>query len=728
MDICQKDLMLSSDEEEEIGGGNDDGIPEEVLEELMEKSDPESGDDDSSECSSSSGSSEGEGEDDIESASQKKKKDEEESEESIAKGLEELLETVENLQSSCSSFDDEHEPGITVKASTPSSSRRRKVFTKKKKKKEKCATNNALPSSLFSSNKVQSTLTVHEYDDDDCVSYSSGSYSSEEDVAVMKSISDDNGDSDSDFDPERKVFTKKKEKKEKCATNNALPSSLFSSNKIQSTLAVHEDDDDDCLSYSSGSSSSEEDVDVMKSVSDDDDDSDSDFDPDVVLEQMEENKDASEDTASVISTGSSTATWSSLLSCRKNSNNNRKRRKLDTDTKFVRLSQTTLSINALKDEFSLSLGSLSSSLSFSSLSSRSSKLATAIVERASKTSDNARKKQQQQQAKYENFSNVTSMPPPAVMRSKRITSAASSNISIDRYGYKPQLTPDVEFVNEIKTVIAIYISLVFLQRAMNNKNNNSICYCEDMVRKMIGIINNIAREEMPHEKYQSVVRDALYIYCIVVSKLTGPEHLKRLRTPKQQSKFCYMIAMMVNNLPIDSDLSLAGKSTNLVQFASGMSDPAYRMAVRNLSSVFNNSYSVNKALKLPPSYLVMVNQILSILSSKNTSLCERKPRTLAQSAYLYYDHGLRDSLRSSGLTSEESSLGAAVRMVSQQLAVDGIDEESLEDGLCIAAGKLDVDGAMLKSLGGGQKDIKIIGLSTLLTQRFRKEARTIAIT
>ena len=439
---------------------------------------------------------------------------------------------------------------------------------------------------------------------------------------------------------------------------------------------------------------------------------------------MEENKYVSEDTASVISTASSTATWSNLLACKKDKSN-RKRREFGG---FVRLSQTTLSINALKDEFSLSLGPFSPSLSFSSLWSRSSELASAIVERASKTQDNAKRKQQRQQSRHENFSPVALMPPPATMWSRRNTTAASSNVSVDRYGYKPQLTPDIEFANEIETVIVTYFSLVLLQCAMNNYNNNSSGYCEDMVHKMIGIINDIPREEMSHEKYQSVVRDALYIYCIVISKLTGPEHLKRLRTPRQQSKFCYLIAMLVNNLPIDSDLSLAGKSTNLVQFASGMSDPAYRMAVRNLSSVFNNSYSVNKALKLPPSCLVMVNQILSILSSKSTPLCERKPRTLAQSVYLFCDHGLRDLLRSSGLASEESTLGAAVHLVSQQLAVDGIDDESLEDGLCLAAGKLDVDGAMLKSLGGGQKDIKIVGLSTLLTQRFRKEARTIAIT
>ena len=455
---------------------------------------------------------------------------------------------------------------------------------------------------------------------------------------------------------------------------------------------------------SSSSSSSEEEEEVMKSISDD---SDSDFDPDIVLKEN-----VSEDSASVISTSSSTATWNNLLSCKKN-NNNRKRRKLDN--KFVRLSKTTLSINALKEEISLSMGS--STLSFSSLSSRASELATAIVERASK-----------ENKKKQILSPLTFMPIPALIGSKRISSAANSKISVDRYGYKPQLTPDIEFLNEIKIVIATYFSHVFLQRAMNNNNNNSSGYYEDMVYKMIGIINNIPRDEMSHEKYQSVVRDALYIYCTVISKLTGPEHLKRLRTPKQQSKFCYMIAMMVNNLPIDNDLSLAGKSTNLVQFASGMSDPAYRTAVHNLSSVFNNSYSVKKALRLPSSYIIMVNQILSILSSKNTSLCERKPKTLAQSVYLYYDHRLRDLLRSSGLTSEESSLGATARLVAQQLAVDGIDNEALEDGLCIAAGKLEVDKTMLKSLGGGQKDIKIVGLSTLLTQRFRKEARVIAIT
>lgn len=470
-------------------------------------------------------------------------------------------------------------------------------------------------------------------------------------------------------------------------------------------------------------SSSDEDVDDcrMRSISDEemheDEEVDSDFDPDDVLKQMEDHS----DTASVASTASSTATWSSILSA----GPAKKKRRLDANGKYVRVSQTALSINALKDEFSISLGSMSSSLTFEVLSTRSSDIAAEILDRASM-------KHKQQQKKnnggIKRRPNISDMPPPAALKSRRVTNASNFRMPKGQYGYKPHIPPNIEFANEIKTVITTYLSLVFLQRAMNNTNNNSIGYYGDMVDKMIDIINNIPREEMTHEKYQSAVRDALYIYCIVVSKLTGPEHLKRLRTPKLHSCFCYLIAMMVNNLPIDSDLTLASKSTNLVQFASGMSDPAYRTAIHNLSNVFNNSYSVVKALNLPSRYFIMVNQILAMLSTKNTPLFERKPRTLAQSAYLYFDHRLRDPLISSGLPREQNSLGAAVRLVAKQLACSWINWDSLEDGLCMTEGKFESEGVTLKSLGGGQKDVKIIGISTVMTEMFRREFFTVAMT
>lgn len=534
--------------------------------------------------------------------------------------------------------------------------------------------------------------------------------------------------------PRKKRLTKRAKKKSGSEEDEACVEEL---NRTLELLMTKEDgdtssDDEDVIKaplsssrrqgqpqttvlISSSSTSDEEDMDSckMRSISDDeagaDEEDDSDFDPDDML-KMEDHS----DTASVVSTASSTATWSSILSA----GPARKKRRLDANGKYVRVSQTALSINALKDEFSISLGSTPSSLTFEALSTRSSEIAASILERASKPQKNNG---------FKRRPNISDMPPPAALKSRRVTNASYSKLSKGRYGYKPHIPPNIEFANEIKTVITTYLSLVFLQRAMNNTNNNSSGYYGDMVDKMIDMINNIPREEMTHEKYQSTVRDALYMYCIVVSKLTGPEHLKRLRTPKLHSCFCYLIAMMVNNLPIDSDLTLASKSTNLVQFASGMSDPAYRTAIHNLSNVFNNSYSVVKALNLPTRYFIMVNQILAILSTKNTPLFERKPRTLAQSAYLYFDHRLRDPLISSGLPREQNSLGAAVRLVAKQLACSWINWDSLEDGFSMTEGKFESEGVTLRSLGGGQKDIKIVGISTVLTEMFRREFSTVAL-
>lgn len=481
--------------------------------------------------------------------------------------------------------------------------------------------------------------------------------------------------------------------------------------------------------------SSDDDEDKTQSSIEDneleDSDVDEDFDPDEFLDRLikEETDDGAVNTNTMNSPPSPTpsscssvpstfsTSWKFLLSQRDKKPLRKKRKKGEEN--YVRVSQAAVAINALEKELECSLASMSTSLAHTSLLSKSSELAIKIVERAS--------------------NNESRLPPsschhrhgfvvPPVMSSRKIVNAAKSNIGAGSFsGYKPRPPPNIEFVREIRTVISSYLSQVFLQRAMNNNNNNSSGYYEDMVHKMINIINSIPRDEMTQEKYESVVRDALYVYYTVVSKITGPKHLKRLRTPKQQAVYCYMIAMLANGIPIDSDLSLAGKSTSLVQFSSAMSDKAYKMAVHLLPNAFNNSYSVKKALNLHKNHLLTVNLILSMLSVKNTALCERKPRTLAQGVYIFHDFRLRDRLRASGLINEESSLGAAVRLVAQQLAIDGISEDTVEDGFNIMSGHFSVGESTLKSLGAGQKDIKSVAIAMVLSERMRKEARTIAI-
>ena len=258
---------------------------------------------------------------------------------------------------------------------------------------------------------------------------------------------------------------------------------------------------------------------------------------------------------------------------------------------------------------------------------------------------------------------------------------------------------------------------------MNNDNTNSSGYSEGMVTKMLNIIGKIPHDEMSREKYVSVGRDALYLYQNLITDVTGPKHSKRLRTPQQQADFCYVIAMLVNDVPIASDLTLAGKATSLVQFASAMGDPAYRLAVHKIACVFNSSYSVYKILRLDRRTLIRADHILTVLSARSKSLGERKPRTLSHSVFLYLCPNLRDELRASGLTSEESSLSTAVKLVSQQLQFEGVTKESLEDGCNIISGSYDVDGVTLKCLGVGVKDIKMVGLATLVTDRLRKRIK-----
>lgn len=282
------------------------------------------------------------------------------------------------------------------------------------------------------------------------------------------------------------------------------------------------------------------------------------------------------------------------------------------------------------------------------------------------------------------------------------------------------------FYHEMKAVVSSYLSLVYIQKAIHGSNINSSAYPEEMVSKMLNIVGKIPKEDLTKEKYEAIGRDALYLYHNVITHLTGPKHSKRLRTPKKQADFCFIIAMLVNEAPIPIDLILSGKSTSLVQFASAMRDPVYRMAVNRMSCVFNHSYSVYKALNLETSMLLKADQLLSILSARNTSLTDRKPKTLAQSVFLLLDPSLRNPLRSSGLISEESSIRTLMRLVSRELAFNGISLSSLDNGCHIIHGNYISNGRSLRSIRPCIKDKKTIALATVLVEKIRSRLRTVA--
>nr|BDW09876.1 MAG: wsv282-like protein [Marsupenaeus japonicus pemonivirus] len=280
------------------------------------------------------------------------------------------------------------------------------------------------------------------------------------------------------------------------------------------------------------------------------------------------------------------------------------------------------------------------------------------------------------------------------------------------------------FYREIKTIISAYLSLVHIQRTLNNYNTNSINYPEGMVKKILSIIRQIPRHEMSMEKYNVVCRDALFLYYTIITRMTGPKHSKRLRTPYWQFYFCGVLAMLVNDVPVASDLTVSGKETSLVQFASAVGNPAYQTAVHDISSVYNSSYSVYKALGLSRSQLTDANMVLAILSARNTHLSDRKPRTMAQSALLYRNPDLIDRMRASGLVQDESSLGSTSRAVAAQLRVAGVSNRTLDDASHFLHGSYNQEGVTLRCFGSGQRDLKTVAASVLVTEDLRRRIRT----
>nr|BDT61789.1 MAG: wsv282-like protein [Penaeus monodon endogenous nimavirus]GBG35507.1 wsv282-like protein [Penaeus monodon endogenous nimavirus] len=280
------------------------------------------------------------------------------------------------------------------------------------------------------------------------------------------------------------------------------------------------------------------------------------------------------------------------------------------------------------------------------------------------------------------------------------------------------------FYREIKTIISAYLSLVHIQRTLNNYNTNSSNYPEGMVKKILSIIRHIPRHEMSMEKYHVVCRDALFLYYTIITRMTGPKHSKRLRTPYRQFYFCGVLAMLVNDVPVASDLTVSGKETSLVQFASAVGNPAYQTAVHDISSVYNSSYSVYKALGLSRSQLTDANMVLAIISAHNTQLSDRKPRTMAQGALLYRNPELVDRMRASGLVQDESSLGSTSRAVAAQLRIAGVSNKTIDDASHFLHGSYNQEGITLKCFGSGQRDLKTVASSVLVTEDLRRRIRT----
>lgn len=272
------------------------------------------------------------------------------------------------------------------------------------------------------------------------------------------------------------------------------------------------------------------------------------------------------------------------------------------------------------------------------------------------------------------------------------------------------------FFSEMRIVISTYLRLVRIQRALNNFNTNAINYPEGMLHKMLSILGQIPREEMSSEKHRTVCRDALFLYYLNVTRMAGPKHSKRLRTPDLQYNFCSALALLANDVPV-ANSKIASKATGLAQFASAMGHPAFQMAVHNISSVYNHTYSAYKECGLSREHLLKSNLVLGILSSHGTQLSDRKPRTLALSALAWGDPAASRAL---GLVQDDDASEVAAHLRER-----GVSDRSFGEAISLVCGSYDEEGMTLKIFGEEIRDLKIVSLSILAAEKLRAALRSL---
>ena len=277
----------------------------------------------------------------------------------------------------------------------------------------------------------------------------------------------------------------------------------------------------------------------------------------------------------------------------------------------------------------------------------------------------------------------------------------------------------IMFKEEIKLIRREYAQLVHRQQLLRNFNTNSTSYSGEMIKKMINIILKIDNN-MPIDKYKDVVREALYIYHLVVSKMTGPKHLKRLRTPELHFDFCTLIALLSHNVEIVKNISTKYRVSSIIQFVSALDCQWYLSVVPNILSVFNRSNSICQTLCFSYERHAQVNITLCL----TYALTEINTTNLVLGVILYLFPECLEDIKRAELIKDESLIVPLARKIMEHLRSLWIEKSDIANAAHFLLGSC-VEGLdTIKVFRKQNYDKKILAVSVMVQQKLKQLAQS----
>nr|BDT62231.1 MAG: wsv282-like protein [Penaeus semisulcatus majanivirus] len=272
------------------------------------------------------------------------------------------------------------------------------------------------------------------------------------------------------------------------------------------------------------------------------------------------------------------------------------------------------------------------------------------------------------------------------------------------------------FRDEMKLILREYARLRRRQQLLGSFNTNSINYSTEIIKKMIDIILRIDKNNMSVDKYKDVVREALYIYHLVVSKMTGPKHLKRLRTPELHFDFCVLIALLSHNVEAVKSISAKYRVSSIIQFVSALDCQWYLSVVPDILSVFNRSNSICQALSFSHMERAQVNVTLCLVFA----LTDTNTVNLVLGVILYLFPESLERIKRTELIHDESLIVPLSRLIMEHLRSQWISRSDITNAAYLLLGSCTDGLDTIKLFKKHSYDKKIAAVSVMVQQKLKQ--------
>nr|BDT62902.1 MAG: wsv282-like protein [Trachysalambria curvirostris majanivirus] len=310
-----------------------------------------------------------------------------------------------------------------------------------------------------------------------------------------------------------------------------------------------------------------------------------------------------------------------------------------------------------------------------------------------------------------------------ILREERQTINDSEDFFNSSFRFsKEQVSCLSTFKNEIAIILHKYASLKRKQQLLGSFNTNSVNYLDEMIKKMVDIIMRFDKNNMPLDKYRNVVREALFLYHLIVSKMTGPKHLKRLRTPELHFDFCVIIALLSHNINVKEDLFKKCRMSNIIQFLSALDCSWYLQVINKLLSVFNSSSLICNKLSLSSIEHAQVDITLCLCHE----FTKKSHTNIIVGIILYLFPKYLKRIRDSKLVRDNNTIRQLSKDIKEHLRVKNISQYTIQMSTYFLQGYIIDKQDTLKLFKRQHYDIKIVAIALLIYQRILQNYNTIS--